>query len=220
VDAVLRAGGVPVLLPPVGTGQAELLHRLDGLILSGGADVVPARYGRPIHPETIGTRPERDSFEFRLARAALAVSLPVLGICRGLQVLNVVLGGTLTQHLPDVVGHAGHRPELGVYGANRIGIGAGSKMAGILGGWVSVRCHHHQAIDRLADGLLAVGHAEDGTIEAIETRGEEFVLGVQWHPEEAHDDDRLFAALTDAASSKQNTTRDGTQRIGQNAAAS
>lgn len=205
VDAVVRVGGIPVLLPPAGTGQSELVRRVDGLILSGGADVVPSRYNRPTHPETIGTRPDRDSFEFRLARAALSMRLPVLAICRGMQVLNVVLGGTLNQHLPDTVGHPGHRPALGVFGVNRITIervGRAGRLVRVLGDQVTVRCHHHQAIDELAGGLAAVGHAEDGTIEAIEGPGPEFLVGVQWHPEEGNPDgtdDRLFTALVAAA---------------------
>ena len=207
VDAVARAGGIPVLLPPVTTGQAELVKRVDGLLLSGGADIAPSRYNQTTHPETIGTRPDRDSFEIRLARAAIAVGLPVLAICRGMQVLNVVLGGTLNQHLPDVVGHAGHRPELGVFGTNRIRI-EGGRMASILGDSVTVLCHHHQAVDVLATGMVAVGHAEDGTIEAIESPGPEFLLGVQWHPEESLEDpanDRLFAALVAAAQVRSGT---------------
>jgi anthranilate synthase component 2/putative glutamine amidotransferase len=203
VDSVVRSGGVPVLLPPTSSGLSHLIERLDGLILSGGADVVPFRYGQPNHPQTTGTRPDRDSFEFRLARAALAVGLPMLGVCRGMQVLNVLLHGSLIQHLPERVNHEGHRPALGTYGSSEITIHAGSRLAGLLGERASVHCHHHQAIDRLADGLVAVGHAEDGTIEAIEVPGADFVLGVQWHPEESPQDDRLFSALTRAASARQ-----------------
>jgi putative glutamine amidotransferase len=198
-DSVVRAGGVPVLLPPVGTGFAELVGRLDGLLLSGGADVDPARYDQQAHPETLGLRPDRDAFEFGLLAAALAADLPILAVCRGMQVLNSALGGTLRQHLPDVVGHHGHRPEPGVFGECRIRLHAGSRAEDVLGAEVKVYCHHHQALDTTADGLTVVGTADDGTIEAVELAGRTFVLGVQWHPEQDNGDDRLVAALIAAA---------------------
>lgn len=199
VDSVMRAGGVPVLLPPLDNGQAELVRAVHGVILAGGADIGPANYHAPIHPQTIGTRPDRDNFELRLARTALAVGMPILGVCRGLQVLNTLLGGTLHQHLPDVVNNATHRPELGVFGTNQVRITPGSRVSQILGTSVNARCHHHQAIDRVARSLTVVGTAHDGTIEAVEVPGEQFVVGVQWHPEETATDDRLFTALVRAA---------------------
>jgi putative glutamine amidotransferase len=203
-DAVLAAGGVPVLLPG---GGAEALRGLDALVLTGGADVDPGRYGQAPHPATEGIRPERDAAEFALLAAALAAGLPVLGICRGLQVLNAALGGTLVQHVPDRTGHHGHRPELGVFGECAVRPAPGSALAGILGPEPLVHCHHHQALDALGAGLTVTGRAADGTVEAVELAGAAFVLGVQWHPEEdrrvAGDADnpgaRIFAALTAAA---------------------
>lgn len=195
VDSVVRSGGVPVLLPPVGTGYAELVARLDGLILAGGADLDPARYHQPAHPETTGIRPDRDGFEFGLLAAALSADLPVLAVCRGMQVLNSALGGTLHQHLPERTGHEGHRPEMGVFGHTEVRIEAGSRLADLLGSDVKVRCHHHQALDVVAAGLAVVGTADDGTIEAVESVVGRFVLGVQWHPEQDSGDDRLVSAL-------------------------
>lgn len=197
-ESVARAGGIPVLLPPVGTGFAELVARMDGLVLSGGADVDPARYRQPTHPETTGLRPDRDEYEFALLAEALAVDLPILAVCRGMQMLNTALGGTLRQHLPDTVGHHGHRPAPGVFGDRRVTLHPTSTTAALLGREVTVLCHHHQALDTTADALTVVGTAEDGTIEAVELAGHTFVLGVQWHPEEAGDP-RPFAALVEAA---------------------
>jgi putative glutamine amidotransferase len=198
-DSVVRAGGMPVLLPPVGTGFAELVGRLDGLLLAGGADVDPARYDQRAHPETLGLRPDRDDYEFGLLAAALAADLPVLAVCRGMQVLNSALGGTLRQHLPDAVGHHDHRPEPGVFGECKVRLSPGSRAEHILGTEVQASCHHHQALDTTADGLTVVGAAEDGTIEAVELSGHTFVLGVQWHPEQDNGDDRLVAALIKSA---------------------
>lgn len=197
-DAIVRAGGVPVLLPPVGDGQREIVGRLDGLVLSGGADIDPARYGAQAHERTRSTRPERDEFEVALLAEARSVGLPVFAVCRGLQLLNVALGGTLKQHLPDALGHDEHLPTPGTFGRRRITTSAGSTIARIVGTEVKVHCHHHQAIDRIADGLRATAWADDGTIEAAELDGAN-VFGVQWHPEEDAADDRLFAALVDEA---------------------
>ncbi|WP_020666676.1 gamma-glutamyl-gamma-aminobutyrate hydrolase family protein [Amycolatopsis nigrescens] len=198
VDCVVRAGGVPLLLPPVGDGHAELLSAVDGLVLVGGADIDPARYGREPHPKTV-TRPDRDAFEFALLHAALADGKPVLGVCRGMEVLNVALGGTLTQHLPEVTGTVEHQPAPATFGTSRISLADGSLAARILGGRTDCRCYHHQAVERLGEGLRAVGWAQDGTVEAIELPGADFVLGVQWHPEQQADDVRLFAALVEAS---------------------
>lgn len=197
VDSVVGAGGAPVLLPPLGDAYESAVAGLHGLVLSGGADIDPAHYGQAPHQETV-TRPGRDHFEFELLRAAHAAGLPVLGVCRGLELINVALGGTLAQHLPEVLGHRSHQPAPAQYGSTRVTLRADSTIGEILGGETKVRCYHHQAIGDLAAGLDAVGWAEDGTVEAVEgVHG--FLLAVQWHPEEDAGDLRLFRALVEAA---------------------
>lgn len=191
VDVVAAAGGNPVLLPPLGFADVSFL---DGLVIAGGADVDPARYGEPSHPKTLGLRPDRDETEFALVENALAAGLPLLGVCRGMQVLNVVLGGTLTQHVPDVTGTSGHQPVLGRFGRTEVEMVPGSMIADILGGMATVSCSHHQAIDQLGDGLTITAKSADGVAEAVELPGADFVLGVQWHPEQDADV-RLFKAL-------------------------
>lgn len=198
VDCVLRVGGVPVLLPPAGEGHRELLPLLDALVLTGGADIEPARYGRSPHPLTV-SRPSRDHAEFALADAALDAAMPVLGVCRGMEVLNVSLGGTLVQHLPDTTGTTAHQPAVATFGRSVVTLAEGSRAAAILGTETACRCYHHQAVDSLGEGLRAVGWAADGTVEAVELPGERFVLGVQWHPEQDSTDLRLFGALVEAA---------------------
>lgn len=207
VDKVAQAGGLPVLLPPVG-GGGRLLPRLDGLVLSGGSDVDPARYGATAHPEAGPFYPDRDGAELELCQRALDSGLPLLGICRGLQVINVALGGTLYQHLPGVVGHDGHSPELAGYGSHKVSVAPGTQLSGILGrSEAAVPTHHHQAIDRLGTGLVATAWADDGIIEAAEFASADaggvpaavpFMIAVQWHPE-AGDDLSLFSALVAAA---------------------
>jgi putative glutamine amidotransferase len=210
-DMVSAAGGVPVLLPPA-DGITSLLPRLDGLILSGGSDVDPALYGAAQDPQTGPVYPVRDHAELDLARQALADRLPLLGICRGLQIINVALGGTLHQHLPDLVGHERHSPEQNGYGRHDVKVAPGSQLADILGAdHTAVPTHHHQAIDRLGTGLIATGWTDDGVIEATEfshqagggpghgTRGiAPFMIAVQWHPEVGKDLS-LFEALITAA---------------------
>lgn len=197
-DVVVAAGGAPVLLPPVGTAFGVLVEGLDALVLAGGADVDPARYGAAAGSRTV-SRPDRDAFEFGLLDAALAAGLPVLGVCRGMQLLAVALGGALTQHLPDLVGNTGHQPAPAEFGTTRVRLRPGSVLAGLLGSETKVRCHHHQAVARLDGGLVGVGWADDGTLEAVEDPARPFLLGVQWHPEEQTDDRRLFGALVEAA---------------------
>jgi putative glutamine amidotransferase len=203
-EQVVAAGGVPVLLPPVG-GIAAAVGRLDGLILTGGGDIDPAAYGAPPHPRTGRVSVERDRAELELLAAALAAGLPVLGICRGLQLLNIARGGTLHQHLADLESATdpAHTPEPGTFGCHPVRVAAGSKLAGILGSDrpLAVPTAHHQAIDRLGSGLTATAWAADGVIEAAELADGDhhpFVLAVQWHPE-AGDDPRLLAALVAAA---------------------
>lgn len=211
LDAVSRAGGIAVLLPPqdLDAGVAEqVIGRVDGLILTGGKDVDPAAYGHQPHPATEEPARERDAWEFALFDAARRHRMPVLGICRGPQMINVALGGTLHQHLPDVVGHSGHRVADAVFASSSVDITAGTRLNRLLGDRVTGRCYHHQAIDRLGEGLIAAAFC-DGVIEAVEMPGEDFLVGVQWHPEETLDDLRLFAGLVDAARIHA-TTRVGT----------
>lgn len=207
VDKAAEAGGLPVLLPPV-DGGSRLLPRLDGLVLSGGSDVDPARYGAIPHPAAGPFYRDRDGAELELCQRALDSGLPLLGICRGLQVINVALGGTLYQHLPDVVGHDGHSPELAGYGSHKVSVAPGTQLSGILGrSEAAVPTHHHQAIDRFGTGLVATAWTDDGIIEAAEFASAEaggvpaavpFMIAVQWHPE-AGDDLSLFRALVAAA---------------------
>jgi putative glutamine amidotransferase len=199
-DAVSAAGAVPVLLPPTGdaAAAAAAVARLDGLMLTGGADVDPVRYGAERHPETQAPRTERDAYEIDAVAAAAEAGLPILAICRGLQVFNVARGGTLHQHLPDVVGADLHRGEPGVHVDVEVHTVPGSRVAGIVGAEVKVPCHHHQAIDRLGTGLVVAARAGDGTIEAVEDEAAHFVVAVQWHPEEGTDS-RLFDAFVAAA---------------------
>jgi gamma-glutamyl-gamma-aminobutyrate hydrolase PuuD len=198
VRAVEAAGGRALIVPPCADGVEETLEALDGLVFSGGADVDPASYGAEAHAETNGTRPERDSAELALLEAALARDLPVLAVCRGSQVLNVALGGDLVQHLPEVVGHEGHKQTPGVFSDHGVEILPETKLHSIVGQHAPVKSHHHQGYGRLGDGLQVSAHADDGTIEAIEDPSRRFALGVLWHPEE-DEDAALFRALVDEA---------------------
>lgn len=206
VELVARVGGLPVLLPPIVPADLEAaaesaVEGLDGLVLTGGSDVAPDHYGAVPHADTDVPRPERDAWELALLRAALAVDQPVLAICRGAQLLNVACGGTLHQHLPEVVGASTHRPEMGTFGTVTMQVDPASRLAALVGEAPAGQCHHHQAIDRVGEGLTVCARAADGTVEAVELAGPRFALGVQWHPEEAGDE-RLFAALVDAAASR------------------
>jgi len=207
VRAVVAAGGVPVLLPPVPEVVEAVLPRLDGLVLSGGPDIEPGRYGAEPLTSTATPRVNRDAAELGLARAATAAGLPVLGICRGLQLLNVARGGTLHQHLPDVLGSDAHAPAPGVYGRHPVRVTPGSLLAETLGltetlgpADTEVPSYHHQAVDALGTGLTVTAVAPDGTVEAVEDRSLPFFLAVQWHPE-AGEDLSLFRALVTASSS-------------------
>ncbi len=198
---VRAAGALVAMLPPDPdpAAAAGLVARLDGLVLAGGEDVDPARYGHAPHPRAGAPCPERDAWELALLDAALAAGTPVLGICRGMQLMNVHAGGTLVQHLPDEVGHTGHNPQVGVFSSHTVKAVPGTVTAGLLPGAVEVATHHHQAVGGLGAGLVASAYAEDGTIEALEYPGDGFALGVQWHPE-MRDDARVVAALVEAAS--------------------
>ncbi len=232
VDAVRRGGGRPVLLPPGGTAAeaALTLAEIDGLVVAGGEDVDPARYGATMHPATGRPSAERDAWELALLDSALGTGRPLLAVCRGIQLLNVIRGGTLHQHLPHIVGHEEHSGFAEDFGRHMVRIGEAGLIGKILGPngtsrhgartggadregfdwpaasghWLEVPTHHHQAVDRLGDGLVATAWAADGTVEAVEftaagaAAGAGFAIGVQWHPEEGKDP-RLFRALIDAA---------------------
>ncbi len=203
VRAVQRAGGLALLLAPdpvLAEEPDEVLDRLDGLLLAGGADLDPAAYGAPAHPETAAAAPDRDGFELALARRAVERDLPFLGICRGMQVLNVALGGTLHQHLPDVVGHVGHRHTPGAFGDHDVRLEAGSAAARAAGEELhATKSHHHQGVDVVGQGLRVTGWSTlDELPEAVELPGARFALGVQWHPE-ADETSRLISALVEQA---------------------
>jgi putative glutamine amidotransferase len=205
--AVQEAGAVALLLPPDDFAEAtpeRWLDRIDALLLAGGSDIDPAFYGQPPHPETKGIRPERDRFEIVLARAALERGMPVLGVCRGLQLLNVALGGDVVQHLPEVTGRSDHRHTPGSFSDHEVRLRPDSLAARVIGAETTkVKSHHHQGIGELGTGLEASGWAEDGVVEAIELEGGEhpFALGVLWHPEE-EERSRVIGALVEAAQQK------------------
>ena len=197
--AIAAAGGVPVLLPP-GLGDeaaAAVVGRLDALVISGGADVSPAAYGAAAHPRTAGWRDDRDQWELALLTAADEQGLPVLGVCRGMQVMAVHAGGALDQHLPDLVDHEQHSPGGDAYGEIDVATVPGSRVAELVGARLRVNCHHHQGV-QTHPGYLPSAHAADGTLEAIELPGERFCVAVQWHPETAADAG-LLAGLVGAA---------------------
>lgn len=216
--AVSAAGGIPVVLPP-NLEPVDALALVDGLLLTGGGDIDPALYGAPVvHPETYGIAPARDAFEIRLVQHAIAHDLPILAICRGIQLLNVALGGTLIQHIPDAIANSlNHRQhELGIpvdEPAHPVTVIPDTLLARILGTtWLLVNSYHHQAIDRPAPGLVITAYAPDGVIEAAELPSATFVVAVQWHPERLYRQhplhQALFAALVDAA--RRSRTRHGT----------
>jgi putative glutamine amidotransferase len=204
-EAVQRAGGIAVLLPPdeaLIEDPDSLLDALDGLILAGGRDVDPALYGAERHRDTDEPRAERDAFEIALARRAMERNIPVLGVCRGMQVMNVARGGTLVQHLPEHVGSDTHRRTLGTFDGNDhpVRLAEGSLAEQATGApRHPTLSHHHQGIDRVGEGLAVSGWSEDDQLpEALEDPDLRFALGVQWHPE-ADPDSSVIAALVEAA---------------------
>lgn len=202
-DSVQRAGGMAIVLPPDRVAEespGELLDRLDALVIAGGADVDPTSYGASPHAESKGTNPDRDRFELALAREALERDVPLLGLCRGMQVLNVAIGGTIEQHLPERLGHELHRPVPGQWAEHEVRLEPESRVAAAAGAQrLSVKSHHHQGVDQLGSGLEVSGWAvDDDTVEAIELPDRGFALGVLWHPEE-DSTDRIIPALIEQA---------------------
>jgi len=199
VTAIARAGARPLLLAPTPADledPSELLDLLDGVLITGGSDLDPARYGAEPHPATEPTSADRDAFELMLVRAAAERDLPCLGICRGMQVVNVAYGGALEQHLPDRLEDDIHRGAEGTFADHRVRVDPGSLAAVAAGAdEVAVKSYHHQGVARIGEGLRVTGRAEgDGTVEAIEDPTRRFVLGVLWHPEE-DEADRLIGAF-------------------------
>ena len=192
VDCVAAAGGIPLLLPPIDdtSAAADIVEALDGLVISGGPDVDPARYDEAPHEKTDTPRVQRDAWELALLAAALERDIPVLGICRGAQLFNVHFGGSLVQHIED------HKAGPAVFEHTQVSLDPDALPGSILGPAATVSCYHHQALGRLGDGLTVTGRAPDGTVEAVVVTGRSFAVGVQWHPEQDREL-RLFAALID-----------------------
>jgi len=199
VDAVWRAGGLPLLVPPLPGTVADVLSRLDGLILAGGGDIDPVHYGGQSHETIYNLDRERDQFELELAKLFLGTGRPLFGICRGMQTLNVALGGTLIEHLPDVVGEGVlHRLPPRAPGRHAVRVESGSRLAAILGELEFVSATwHHQAVRRPGERLRIVAQAPDGTIEAAEMPEHPWLIAVQWHPELTAADDPLQQKLFD-----------------------
>ncbi len=205
IEAIQQAGAMALMLPPDAAlveNPDEILDRIDALVLAGGCDIDPVHYGQEQHLETVGLVPPRDEFEFALLERAIERDMPTLCICRGMQVLNVIRGGTLIQHLPDVLHHDEHRRNIGTFDGNEhdVQLVPGSLAAQAAGGEVTMtKSHHHQAIDELGEGLVVTGRsAGDDLAEAIELPDSGFVLGVQWHPE-ADTSSRIMSALVEEA---------------------
>ncbi|MBA2615087.1 MAG: gamma-glutamyl-gamma-aminobutyrate hydrolase family protein [Actinobacteria bacterium] len=194
VNAIQQAGGRPLLVPPAEDAIDETLDVLDGLLFSGGSDIDPSLYGAEPHPSVNGTRPDRDRAELALMEAAFARQMPVLAVCRGMEVMNVARGGDIVQHLPEIVGHEDHKHTPGVFGDHEVDVESESLLGSLLGERAPVKSHHHQGVGRLGEGLVESAWAEDGTIEGIEDPSRRFALGVLWHPEQG-EDFALFRAL-------------------------
>ncbi|MGV8884373.1 MAG: gamma-glutamyl-gamma-aminobutyrate hydrolase family protein [Microbacteriaceae bacterium] len=203
-EAVNLAGGIAVLLPPQPSSPEiarAVLSRLDGLIVAGGKDVNPELYGQDRLATTDEPRRDRDSWESDLLTAAIDSNVPFLGICRGMQLLNVARGGTLHQHLPDIVGSDRYSAGGMVFSDNEVFVSPASAVSELLGGGETLvgKSYHHQSVDTLGSGLTVTARSDDGTVQAVEVDGVPFGIGVQWHPEHTPDDLRLFAGLVEAA---------------------
>ncbi len=204
LSAVSVAGGIAVLLPPQQFDAADVsrvLDGLDGLIVTGGRDVEASRYGHEPHPAADPPSPIRDDWEDALLTAAIERGLPFLGICRGLQVLNVARGGTLHQHLPDLIGTTRYNVGGGVFTTNEVEVEPGTRLAELVGtDPLEIKSYHHQAVDGVGEGLRVTARSDDGLVQAVELPTVPFGVAVQWHPEEdAAEDARLFAGLVAAA---------------------
>jgi putative glutamine amidotransferase len=199
VESVERAGGRALLVPPSTDAVDEVLDVLDGVVFSGGIDIDPAAYGAQRHPRTDPAQSRRDAGELALLEGALERDMPTLAICRGFQLLNVLRGGDLVQHLPEAVGHEGHREVLGRFSEHRVQVKEGTRLASILGPrHDGVQSSHHQGVGLVGKGLVETAWAEDGSLEGLEDPGKRFAVAVLWHPE-MEEDKRLFAALVDEA---------------------
>ncbi|HET7352993.1 MAG TPA: gamma-glutamyl-gamma-aminobutyrate hydrolase family protein [Gaiellaceae bacterium] len=198
VEAVESAGGRALVVPPSEDAVEETLDALDGLLLSGGADLDPAGYDAEAHPATNNTRPARDRAELALLEGALARDMPVLAVCRGSQILNIARGGDLVQHLPEVTGDERHRETPGVFSEHPVRIEDDSQLGALIPAHGPVMSSHHQGFGRIGEGLREVAWADDGTVEGLEDPSYRFAVGVLWHPE-AGEDARLFEALVTEA---------------------
>ncbi|MBZ4487446.1 gamma-glutamyl-gamma-aminobutyrate hydrolase family protein [Microbacterium sp. cx-55] len=216
-DAVTASGGAAVLLPPQPNPEPSaetVLDGLDGLILTGGLDVQPELYGAERHPLTDPARADRDAWELALLRGARRRGIPVFGICRGLQLINVAFGGSLHQHLPDDLGTERYRIGGGVFADNTVIVEDGTRLAGLVGaGEYGVHSYHHQGVDRVGEGLTVTARTDDGLVQAFELPGDEYLVAVQWHPEENSADRRLFLGLV-AAASAHRAARDAASAAG------
>jgi putative glutamine amidotransferase len=206
MDAITASGGAAVLLPPQprpDASAAAVIDGLDGLVLTGGIDVQPELYGAERHPLTDPARPDRDAWELALLREARERGIPVFGICRGLQLINVAAGGTLHQHLPEALGTERYRIGGGVFAQNTVEVDADTRLAGLVGaGSLDVHSYHHQGVDRLGAGLVVTARTDDGLVQAFEAPGDDYLVAVQWHPEENSEDRRLFLGLVAAAAAR------------------
>lgn len=221
LDGIAEAGGIPVVLPPQALDEgvaAAVIERVDGLVIAGGVDVEPSRYGQQPHAATDAPQPLRDAWDLALLGAAIAAELPFLAICRGAQVLNVLRGGTLIQHLPEVIGDTRYQLGNGEYAWMPVATAEGSRLAEIVGSQAHVHLYHHQAVDELGEGLVVTARSADGVVEGLELPSVPFGVAVQWHPERNAEDRRLFAALTAAAIEKtagrSDARRNATQEAG------